>query len=85
MRIRNLLLGAVTVAYLISVGACGKTDDKGKGPAERAGAAVDKAVDQAKEQAGPAMEKAGDAMKEAGDKLKEIAKDAADKIKDTKK
>ena len=74
MRIRNLLLGAVTAAYLISVGACGKSDDKGKGPAERAGAAVDQAVDQAKEQTGRAMEKAGDALKEAGNKLKDTKK-----------
>ena len=49
MKIRKLLLGAVTAAFLMSVGACGKSDDKDKGPAERAGAAIDKAVDQAKE------------------------------------
>jgi predicted small lipoprotein YifL len=74
MQIRNLLLGIVTAVFLLSVGACGKSDDKGKGPAERAGAAVDQAVDQAKEQAGQAMGKAGDAIKEAGDKLKDSKK-----------
>lgn len=70
MQIRNLLLGAVTAAFMMSVGACGKSEEGAKGPAEKAGAAVDQAVDQAKEQVGQAMEKAGDAMKEAGTKLK---------------
>jgi len=68
--IRNLLSGAIAAAFLISVGACNKAEEKAKGPAEKAGAAVDQAVDQAKEQAGQAMEKAGDAMKEAGTKLR---------------
>ena len=68
--IRNLSLGAVAAAFLMFVGACGKTDDNSKGPAEKAGAAIDQAVDRAKEQTGQAMEKAGDAMKEAGSKLR---------------
>jgi hypothetical protein len=52
------------------VGACGKTEENSKGPAEKAGAAIDQAVDRAKEQTGQAMEKAGDAMKDAGSKLR---------------
>jgi hypothetical protein len=69
-QIRNLLLGAVAATFLMSVGACGKAEENAKGPAEKAGAAIDQAVDQAKEQAGQAMEKAGDAMKDAGSKLR---------------
>ncbi len=68
--IRNLSFGAVAAAFLMFVGACGKAEENSKGPAEKAGAAIDQAVDRAKEQTGQAMEKAGDAMKDAGSKLR---------------
>ena len=60
--------------------------------------AVKRAVVQVNEKAGDPMEKTADAMKEAGaedaaggardkavDKAKQVGKDAADKMKDTKK
>jgi len=68
--IRNLSLEAVAVVFLMSFGACGKAEENSKGPAEKAGAAIDQAVDRAKEQTGQAMEKAGDAIKDAGSKLR---------------
>ena len=68
--ITNLSLAAVAAGLLLLVGACGKTEENSQGPAEKAGAAIDQAVDRAKEQTGQAMEKAGDAIKEAGSKLR---------------
>jgi len=68
--IRNLSLGAVAATFLMFVGACGKSEENSKGPAEKAGAAIDQAVDRAKEETGQAMEKAGDAIKDAGSKLR---------------
>jgi F0F1-type ATP synthase membrane subunit b/b' len=76
-------LGLV-LAIQLSVGACGKSD-KGEGPAEKAGASMGKAVDQATEQASRALDKAGETLKEAGEKAEETAKDAVDKIKQDKK
>jgi hypothetical protein len=67
---RKLSLGAVAATFLMFVGACGKAEEDSKGPAEKAGAAIDQAVDRAKEQTGQAMEKAGDAIKDAGSKLR---------------
>jgi len=72
----------LVAAFLISAGACNKAEEKG--PAESAGAAIDQAVDQAKEKAGEAMEKAGDAMKEAGDKVKEAGQEVVDKANEKK-
>ena len=72
------------LAVLLFVGACGKSD-KGEGPAEKAGATMGKAIDQATEQASRALDKAGEALKEAGEKAKETAKDAGNKIKQDKK
>jgi hypothetical protein len=79
-----LYAGGLMLAILLSVGACGKSDN-GKGPAEKAGATMGRAVDQATEQAGRAMDKAGEALKETGEKAKETAKDAVDRINRDKK
>jgi len=79
---KNIFLGISVAAVLVSVGACDKA--KEQGPAEKAGAAIDQAVDQAKEKTGEAMEKAGDAMKEAGDKVKEAGQEVVDKAKEKK-
>jgi hypothetical protein len=79
---KKILLGMLAAAFLMSAGACGKA--KEEGPAEKAGAAIDQAVDQAKEKAGEAMEKTGDVMKEAGDKVKEAGQEVVDKAKEKK-
>jgi hypothetical protein len=75
---------AAVIIFVLAFGACGKSEDKSPGPAEKAGATMGKAIDQAADKAGQVMEKAGEALKEAGDKAKEMAKDAADKMKDKK-
>ena len=69
---------SIFLALLVTVvafAACSKSDDK-KGPMEKAGQAVDQAVDKAKEKTGEVMEKAGEAMKEAGEKIRESGEKA---------
>jgi major membrane immunogen (membrane-anchored lipoprotein) len=68
--INNLFLAVIVSLFVLS--ACSKSDDN-KGPMEKAGQAVDKAMDQAKEKTGQAMEKAGEGMKEAGQKMRDSA------------
>jgi hypothetical protein len=68
-RIKNLATLWLFVGALV-FGSCGKSEDD-KGPMERAGKAVDQAMEKAGEQTGRAMEKAGEAMKEAGEKMRE--------------
>ena len=59
MRSNSKLAAALLLAFAVAgLSACEK-----KGPAERAGEAVDKAA-----------QKAGDAVKEAGDKIKDATK-----------
>ncbi len=84
-QVTNISLGAVALALLLSASACGKSEQKTEGPAERAGATLGKAIDQATEKAGEAMTKAGEAMKEAGQKAKESVSEAVDKMKEDKK
>jgi hypothetical protein len=79
--LKNSSLRTIAVALLLFVGACGKSEQKTEGPAEKAGAKLGKAIDQATEKAGEAMEKAGDALKEAGQKARESASEAIDKMK----
>jgi hypothetical protein len=69
--IHKISVGAVAIAVVLSAGACGRSEEKSQGPAEKAGATLGKAIDQAAEKAGEAMEKAGEAMKEAGEKMKD--------------
>lgn len=78
---KHISFGAVAVALVLWVGACGKSEQKTEGPAEKAGAQLGKAIDQATEKAGEAMEKAGETLKEAGQKAKESASEAIDKMK----
>jgi hypothetical protein len=81
-RLTNISFGAVALALILSAGACGKSEQKTEGgPAEKAGAQLGKAIDQATEKAGEAMEKAGQSLKEAGQKAKESASEAIDKMK----
>ena len=53
---RTLLLSVATLFLVMGLSAC----EKEKGPAEKAGAAIDEAID-----------KAGDKLEEAGEALKE--------------
>jgi len=84
-QVTNISLGAVALALLLSASACGKSEQKTEGPAERAGATLGKAIDQVTEKAGEAMTKAGEAMKEAGQKAKESVSEVVDKMKEDKK
>ena len=72
--INKACLGLLVSVFVLA--GCSKSEDN-KGPMEKAGQAVDKAMDQAKEKTGQAMEKAGEAIKEAGEKMR----DSADKSK----
>ena len=75
-----LYLAGLILVFLLTAAACGKSD-KGEGPAEKAGATMGKAVDQATEQASRAMDKAAEGLKEAGEK----AKDTVDRMRQDKK
>ena len=68
--INSLFLAVIVSLFVLS--SCSKSDDN-KGPMEKAGQTVDKAMDQAKEKTGQAMEKAGEAIKEAGQKMRDSA------------
>jgi hypothetical protein len=70
--IRNVCLALLVGLSVIALGSCSKSEDD-KGAMEKAGKAVDQAMEKAKEQTGQAMEKAGEAMKEAGKKMREGA------------
>ncbi|MGE5216622.1 MAG: hypothetical protein ACM3SP_06435 [Chloroflexota bacterium] len=74
----KLLWGAAVTAFMLTAASCGKSEEKSDGPAEKAGATMGKAIDQA-------TEKAGEAVKEAGEKVKEGASEAMEKMKDGKK
>ncbi len=66
--LNNIFLALLVTIFALA--ACSKSEDN-KGPMEKAGRAVDEAVDKAKEKTGQAMEKAGEAIKEAGEKMRE--------------
>ena len=66
--VNNILLALLITIFFCA--ACSKSDDK-KGPMEKAGQAVDDALDKAKERTGQVMEKAGEAIKETGEKMRE--------------
>jgi uncharacterized lipoprotein YehR (DUF1307 family) len=70
---KNAVLTVAALTISLSLTACGKSE-KNEGSAEKAGATMGKAIDQATEQAGEAMEKAVNALKETGDKAKEAVK-----------
>jgi gas vesicle protein len=82
LSIHSFSLPFAAALFLLTAAACGKSDDKSPGPAEKAGATMGRAVDQAVEKARPAVEKAGEQLKEAGGKLKEEASQAMDKLKE---
>jgi hypothetical protein len=74
MKVFNNIFLALLVT-VFACAACSKSEDQ-KGPMEKAGRAVDEAVDKAKEKTGQVMEKAGEAMKEAGEKIRESGEKA---------
>lgn len=80
--IRFFALRFAIALLLLSAAGCGKSDDKSGGPAEKAGATMGRAIDQAVEKARPTVEKAEEQIKEAGGKLKEEASHAMDKLKE---
>jgi hypothetical protein len=46
---KKFIIGSCRGGVSYVVGACGKVEENSKGPAEKAGAAIDQAVDRAKE------------------------------------
>jgi hypothetical protein len=73
--IKNVAMSLLIGICALAVGSCRKSEDD-KGPMEKAGKAVDQAMEKAGEQAGRAMERAGEAMKEAGEKMRESGEKA---------
>ncbi len=71
--LRRLGLLAIIAAFIISVGACQRSEEK-PGPAEQAGKEIDKAVEQAGKELGKALEQAGEAIQDTGKKLQEGSK-----------
>jgi uncharacterized lipoprotein YehR (DUF1307 family) len=84
-RLSTLFLIAFAAATFFSLGGCEKSDEKSGGPAEKAGATMGRAVDQAVEKAGPVMEKAGKALKEVGGKAKEEISEAIENMRQGEK
>lgn len=68
--IKNAFLGLLVAVSALAFGSCSKSEDD-KGPMERAGKAVDQAMEKAKEQTGQALERAGEAIKGAGEKMRD--------------
>ena len=50
-KLKNVILSAAALAVVLSLGGCGKSE-KNEGPAEKAGATMGKAIDQATDKAG---------------------------------
>ncbi|HWP24117.1 MAG TPA: hypothetical protein VNM15_08090 [Candidatus Binatia bacterium] len=73
----QISIGVIAIALLLAAGACGKSEQESEGPAEKAGATLGKAIDQA-------AEKASEALKEGAEKAKEGVSEALDKMKDKK-
>ena len=62
----SAVFGMLLVAVVTLAVGCSE-----KGPAEKAGAKIDAAVENAKEKAGEAMEEAGEKVEEAGDEIRD--------------
>lgn len=77
MRIVAVLL--VTLAAAIGTAGCEPKD--GKGPAERAGEAIDDTIDKVDDKLKDVADDAKDAMTDAAEDAKEAVKDAADDAK----
>lgn len=85
MNTRAVTMSVVaTAALVISLVACQKSEDTtGQGPAEKAGAQIDRATGQAAETVGKAAEKTGQALQEAGEKGGEASRKAGEKMDGT--
>jgi hypothetical protein len=74
MRVSDILIYGILVVVLagtVAVTGCTYMEPKPPpGPAEKAGAALDKAMDKAAGKAGEVLEKAGDALEKAGSDLR---------------
>ena len=55
--VKQLVLGAIATALLVTSAACDNVEKQNPGPAEKAGAAVGQAIDQATEKAGEPWKK----------------------------
>ena len=66
---RSVIAALMLGALVAGLSGCQKKE----GPAERAGKAIDNAVDKTEQQVDKSMEKAGEKMEEAGEKMKEAA------------
>jgi hypothetical protein len=84
-RFERVLVSMTLAVSILSVGACGKSEQKPESSADKAAGTMTKAAESAGQAVGTAMEKAGDAMKEAGEKVKEGTAAAVDKMKEDKK
>lgn len=73
--IKNVFLALLIGLSAFAFASCSKSEDD-KGSMEKAGKAVDQAMEKTKEQTGRAMEKTGEAMREAGEKLRESGEKA---------
>ncbi len=73
--IKNVFMASLIGLSALVFGSCSKSEDD-RGPMEKAGKAVDQAVDKAQKQTGRAMEKTGEAIKEAGEKMRESGEKA---------
>jgi hypothetical protein len=73
--VKKVLLSLLMAVSALTLVSCGKSDDD-KGPMERAGRAVDQAMEKAKEETGRVMERAGEAIKDAGEKMRDSGEKA---------
>jgi hypothetical protein len=71
--IKNLFVASLVGLSALGFSSCSKSEDD-KGPMEKAGKAVDQAMEKAQEQTGQALEKTGEAIKDAGEKMQEGGK-----------
>lgn len=84
MKIKALLIltffAIVVVGTLIVQGCCSKSSQESlsAGPAEKAGAKIDKAVDNAKDETNKLVEKTGEIIEKTGDAIKKTGADIKD-------
>jgi hypothetical protein len=74
----------IAIASILFLPGCGD-DNQGKGPAQRAGEATDKAVDKTGEAIKSGAEKSGEVIKEGAQKTGEAVEKTGEKIQDATK
>jgi hypothetical protein len=75
------MVALMLVAVATTIGVTGCEPKNGKGPAERAGEAIDDTIDKVDDKLKDAAEDAKDAVKDAAEDAKEAVKGAADDAK----